>query len=95
MNVTSLDWWFRTPKELIPKMGCFWGLVAVIGKIIIAFGAFGLVSSAVVVVTSTTGRDTSVILSAAGGMVLAIVIAFIGRGIAAVAYYMATRRDSG
>ena len=95
MNVTSLDWWFRTPKELIPKMGCFWGLVAVIGKIIIAFGAFGLVSSAVVVVTSTTGRDTSVILSAAGGMVLAIVIAFIGRGIAAVAYSMAARRGSG
>jgi len=95
MNVTSLDWWFRTPKELLPKMGCLWGLVAVIGKIIIAFGAFGLVSSAVVVVTSTTGRDTSVILSAAGGMVLAIVIAFIGRGIAAVAYSMAARRGSG
>ena len=95
MNVTSLEWWFRTPKELIPKMGFLWGLVAIIGKIIIAFGAFGLVSSAIVVVTSTTGRDTPVILGAAGGMVLAIVIAFIGRGIAAVAYSMAARRSSG
>jgi hypothetical protein len=95
MNLSSLEWWFRTPKELIPKMGCFWGLVAILGKFIIAFGALGLVFGAITVVTSTTGKDTPVILGAASGMVVAIVISFIGRGIVAVAYYMAARRDSG
>ena len=89
----DLGWWFSSPKEL--KLGFFWGLIATIGKIIITFGAVGLGISVITVVTGTTGEDTPEILRAGVGIVLALVIAFIGRGVAAFAYHMAARRENG
>jgi NhaP-type Na+/H+ or K+/H+ antiporter len=88
----DLGWWFSSPKEL--KLGSFWGLIATIGKIIITFGALGLGISVITVVTGTTGEDTPEILRAGVGIVLAVVIAFIGRGVAVFAYHMAARREN-